>query len=178
LSKFANSGQAVSPSTGYTGALSSSFDLAIDSAGNAWAPNSATSSLAKFSNSGTALTTGLTGGGLSAPSGIAIDGSGNVWVANDNAYSVSEFSNAGVAITPSTGYAGSLFGPYLSPQNIAVDGSGNVWLACAVSSSGPVPVTDTVLELVGAATPVITPIAAGLPSTFTSDGSSNLGTRP
>jgi hypothetical protein len=35
-----------------------------------------------------------------------------------------------------------------------------------------------VLEFIGAATPVITPIAAGLPSAPTANGTSNLGTRP
>jgi hypothetical protein len=51
-----------------------------------------------------------------------------------------------------------------------VDGSGNVWVA----NYGYYSVT----EIVGAAAPVITPIAAGLPATPTADGSSSLGTRP
>jgi hypothetical protein len=35
-----------------------------------------------------------------------------------------------------------------------------------------------VTELIGAGTPVITPITAGLPVIPTTDGTSNLGTRP
>jgi len=35
-----------------------------------------------------------------------------------------------------------------------------------------------IIEFIGAATPVITPTAAGLPATPTADGSSKLGTRP
>jgi hypothetical protein len=54
--------------------------------------------------------------------------------------------------------------------SIAVDGSGDVWVA---NNPG-----NTVSELIGVATPVVTPIAAGLPVTPTADGSSNLGTRP
>ena len=56
-------------------------------------------------------------------------------------------------------------------EGIAVDGSGNVWFTNHDSAGA-------VEELIGAATPVITPIVAGLPLTPTADGSSNLGTRP
>ncbi len=176
LSKFSNTGSALVSSTG---SPSTSFAIAIDASGNAWAANESGNSLSKFSNSGVS-SGNYTGGGLSEPNAIAIDGAGNIWAANDNssAYSISEISNTGTIISPSTGYASALFGQYLSPNSIAVDGSGNVWLACNISSSGPVSTVPTVLELIGAATPVITPIAAGLPSTFTTDGSSNLGTRP
>jgi hypothetical protein len=58
-----------------------------------------------------------------------------------------------------------------NPTAIAIDGSGNIWTANFGS-------TASVTELIGAAVPVITPICAGLPSTPTTDGSSNLGTRP
>ena len=56
------------------------------------------------------------------------------------------------------------------PTAIAIDGSGNAWVA---NNS-----TNTVSEFVGAATPVVTPIVAGLPSTPTVGGDSNLGTKP
>jgi hypothetical protein len=38
--------------------------------------------------------------------------------------------------------------------------------------------TNTVTELIGAAAPVVTPIAAGLPSSPTSGGTSKLGSKP
>jgi len=56
------------------------------------------------------------------------------------------------------------------PYFVAIDGSGNVWVTCYGSAS--------VTELIGAAAPVITPIAAGLPTTPTVNGTSSLGTRP
>jgi hypothetical protein len=106
---------------------------------------------------------------LGYPLSIAIDGSGNAWVANDYTFpeSVSELSSAGTALSPSNGYTGA---GVEAPFSIAVDGSGNVWEADSGSTS--------VVEFIGVATPVITPICAGLPVTPTSNGSSNLGTRP
>jgi len=56
-----------------------------------------------------------------------------------------------------------------SASGPVIDGSGNVWVANNNS---------TISELIGAATPVITPFVAGLPLTPTVNGSSNLGTRP
>jgi len=69
-------------------------------------------------------------------------------------------------LSGSAGYQG----PY--PIAVAVDGSGNVWANSALTSQ------NTVTEWVGIATPVITPICAGLPATPTGNGTSNLGTRP
>ena len=60
----------------------------------------------------------------------------------------------------------------IRPFAIALDGSGNLW---AASQGGGI---IEIVEFIGVATPVITPIAAGLPATPTTDGSSNLGTRP
>ena len=87
---------------------------------------------------------------------IAVDGAGNVW--SGSVFGLTELSNAGAV---------QLQIPGLGRSGIAVDGSGSVWLA------GP-----GVMQMIGAATPVITPIAAGLPSTPTANGSSSLATRP
>jgi hypothetical protein len=77
-------------------------------------------------------------------------------------------SGSGTPISGLSGYSCNGITTY-QLGNIAIDGSGNIWAVGACSS---------VLEFIGIATPVITPIAAGLPSTPTADGSSNLGTRP
>ena len=83
-------------------------------------------------------------------------GSGSVWIAN-LADSISRFSNSGVPISPSTGY--SVGGHFLNA--IAVDGSGSVWVT-----------TDTAVEVfIGAATPVVTPIATAVKN-------NTLGARP
>jgi hypothetical protein len=118
----------------------------------------------------------------------AIDGAGNLWVADRGSpYSsaelfggVSEFSNSGLPISGANGYMGTGFydSPYnfpaavADPAGIAIDGSGDIWVA---NGNGA---PSFVTEFIGAGTPVITPIVAGLPATPTANGTSNLGTRP
>ena len=176
LSKLSSAGAALSPpTTGYKGGgLIYPSSVAIDSSGNVWAANGGNDSASKFSGAGVALSpsTGYTGGGLNDPGSIAIDGAGNAWFTN--LQSVSELSSAGIAISPSLGYFSTSFGytggVFSQPYSIAVDGSGDAWVANYSNS--------TVSELIGVATPVITPICAGLPATPTANGTSNLGTRP
>jgi hypothetical protein len=86
---------------------------------------------------------------------LAVDGGGNVWVPNYGSTAVpgniSEFSGTSGAITPSTGYIGATA---CSPQGLAIDGSGDVWVGCATSAT-------PVLEFIGAAVPVHTPLTPG-----------------
>ncbi len=165
LAEFNTSG-AISPSTGFTGGgLSSSSGIAIDSAGNIWVAN--TNSVSKFLNAGTPVSpsTGFTGGGLSNAAAIALDGAGTPWVANAN--SVSHLAADGTPISGSQGYAYDT--TVTIRPSIAIDGSGNVWFPIP---SIPFTLTSvSVEELVGAATPVVTPIAQGL-------ATSTLATRP
>ena len=131
--------------------------IAIDASGNVWA--ACDSGIAKLSNSGTPISpsAGYGGAGLGDPTGIAIDGSGNVWVSNTNTLSISEWSNSGTAISPSTGYkgGGNPSTPILSgPRALTIDSSGNIWVASAGNK--------TVVEFLGAATPVVTPLAAAV----------------
>ncbi len=175
LAKFGPSGAPISGSGGYSGGgLSGPISVAIDGVGNVWITNttqSATSSLVKLSSSGSVLSgaNGYTGGGLNGAYGIAIDGSGSIWTTNANGNSVSGFSSSGVAMSGPSGYIRT---GLIRPFAIALDGSGNLW---AASQGGGI---IEIVEFIGVATPVITPIAAGLPATPTADGSSKLGTRP
>lgn len=180
FTEFSNSGAVLSGTAGYQSDFYYPGGIAIDSEGNAWSagiPFSGSTSLEKLSNGGIILGD-YTGGGLVSPQGVAIDGSGNVWVANDglygNGYSVSEFSSTGTPITGANGYTG---GNISDPSAVAVDGSGNVWIADGNGNDAGGE-ESAITELIGAATPVITPIAAGLPSTPSSNGTSRLGTRP
>jgi sugar lactone lactonase YvrE len=119
----------------------------------------------------------FSGGGLQNPVFSIVDGLGNYWATNfaTNAGSVSELTSAGVAVSPSSGYSHT----YAGAEGIAIDGSGNVWIGNSsnnAASSGTV--KGFITEIVGAAAPVVTPLAAGLPTTFGGAGSNTLGTRP
>ena len=151
------------------GGMSNTNGLAIDNGGNVWITSVGASTVAKFSNAGVAISSssGYTGGCINDPYGIAIDGGGNVWVANSTGNCITKLSSAGAILSGSTGYTGGLLN---APAGIAIDGSGDLWIMNENNSN--------VIEFIGVATPVITPIAAGLPSTPTVNGTSNLGTRP
>jgi hypothetical protein len=168
VTKFSGSGAVLSGASGYV--ATACAGIAIDSSGNAWIADNA-GAVIELSNSGSVIsgTNGYTGGGLSGPTGIAIDGASNVWVLNTDG--ITELSSTGTILSGANGYLNtSIFKPF----GLAIDGSGDVW-----ASSGDYPFqTGRVLEFIGAATPVITPIAAGLPSAPTANGTSNLGTRP
>ncbi len=162
ITELNSSGAFLSGSVGYMGGgLYASEDLALDASGNAWSVNTGVNSLSEFSSAGAALSgSGYTGGGLDQGLSIAIDGSGNVWVANFYAYNLSEFSSSGAALSGSNGFED----PDYFYSGIAIDASGNVWAANGSNAIGqPVGLT----ELVGAATPVVTPLVANLISPYT-----------
>lgn len=121
-----------------------------------WVVNGA-NNVAELSDTGTVLSTGTggvySGGGLSNGEAIAMDGSGSAWIANAGGVGVTAFNSAGTTLSGSTGFASSS-GFLLGSKGIAVDGSGNVW----ITSNG----NNSVVELIGAATPVVTPIVASL----------------
>ncbi len=130
------------------------YGIAVDGSGDIWVTNSGTGSITEFHADGSIASPdpdGFTGGGLANPYGIAIDGTGNVWTANNggNSNSISEFNSSGVAISGANGYVGTGLFPY----GIAIDPSGNVWVANKDTSA---PLT----QFVGAAAPVVTPLAA------------------
>lgn len=119
--------------------------------------------------SSTVYSTGLGAGGLNIARYLAIDGNNSLWVANaggvttgtspntTTTYGVSQFADpntanpatvAATALSPATtGYVHTMS----APNDIAIDGSGNVW----VVNGGAV---NYVTEIVGAATPAVTPI--------------------
>jgi hypothetical protein len=77
------------------------------------------------------------------------------------------FFNSANDLSLTLNYAG---GGLNFPEEVAIDSAGNAWVANATGNS--------LTEIIGVATPVITPIAAGLPVVPTPDGTSSLGTRP
>jgi len=158
LSEFNSSGTAVSPSTGYTGGgLSAPAGVALDPANNVWVANPGNSSLTEY-NPTTGFvspSTGYTGGGLSFPGSLAVDSNGIVYAINNND-SISVFNNNGTPITGSSGYVNSAL---TFPYGIAIDSSGNVFVAVGFGDY-------SLVEFVGLASPVVTPMAANLQSPY------------
>jgi sugar lactone lactonase YvrE len=136
------------------GQPSAPTNVAIDSSGNGWAAAGAQTNLFMYSPTGNQNSYGVINnalqGGLSSPTFVAIDGGNNVWLTNNgNSYALSEFAHSGTAITTSTGYQS---GNLNAPSWIALDPSGDVW----VPNQG----ANSVTELIGVATPTVTPLSA------------------
>jgi sugar lactone lactonase YvrE len=149
--------------------------IAIDSSNTVWAVGQTSGTtngisnecLAKINSSGT-ITNCYTDTAMQGD-GVAIDGSGNIWVSNGQVtggIGAVEFNPAGTVISPAGGFSG---GAQSYPISIAVDGSGDVWLPGDGNSTG-----TTVVELIGVATPVVTPISPIYPGKSTT----GLGVRP
>jgi hypothetical protein len=148
--------------------------IAVDSSGALWMITNQTADVYKISNTGLpASGFPISGFGIGAPYGVAIDGSGQAWVAHGNG--ITNISNSGTVISAKPYTGGQPIDSAELPSGIAIDGSGDVWISWSDASNGPF---GRLVEFIGAATPVITPLCAGLPATPTTDGSSNLGTRP
>jgi len=180
--------------TEYTSANSQTANnpqnVVIDADNNAWIANGSSPSLvlmqANNSTAPLAVLATYVGGGLSNSMQEAIDGAGNIWVTNASSAStgsVSEFNTHGAAISPTTtGFAKTTEASnpaayfFAGAAGIAVDSAGNVWVGNTGSAGSPSEPGGVLTEIVGAAAPAITPIAAGLPAT--AGGVSKLATRP
>jgi streptogramin lyase len=153
--KLSNDGTPISPTSGYFGAVPTPFGIAIDASGDIWTANYGGYSISELSNSG-ALISPSNGFDIPTRAGqypyaIAVDGASNVWVAEATGASVVEYAPTGALISSSIGYTS---GSIRTPSGVAVDGSGNVWIANSYE--------QVITELIGAAAPVVTPIAAGV----------------
>ncbi|HEY1994138.1 MAG TPA: hypothetical protein VGG81_07025 [Edaphobacter sp.] len=175
VAEFTNVGVPLSGATGYTATgLTNAWSIANDSAGNTWVTDNSFipfSKVFRFASDGTNLSgpNGYNGGGLTNPLAIAIDGAGNAWVTSDQIVTINgtstsvnamvELNTAGTFLSGATGFSLPAGG---YPVGAAIDGSGNVWAAMS---------SNYVVELVGAATPVVTPLSVGVKN-------NTLGARP
>jgi hypothetical protein len=129
----------------------------------------------------TASTPGTT---LNKAGAVAVDGNNNVWIGNQSTASVVEASLSGSTITLLTPGQGSTYGTAGASYGIgfvhnttgslgvAVDPSGNVWIANSViptaiptytnQAGGTTNVNNSITVVVGAAGPVITPLALAI----------------
>ncbi len=109
---------------------------------------------------------------MSNPLGIAIDGAGKVWATSDTTSfasgspvvtsSMVELDNNGSLLSGTAGLSVVSTSSLGYPVYDAVDSSGNVWVAMSSSN---------IVQMVGAATPVVTPLSLGVRN-------NTLGTRP
>jgi hypothetical protein len=160
---------------------------AIDASGNGWIANQAIpAQIYKITSAGvsTTLTSASTGATLNSTFGAAVDGNGNVWFANrcgnygdctnpSGANSIIEINGStNTAISPSTNYVPEAQYPATATSfttilddslNVAIDPSGNVWITNYIGGK--------VVELVGAAAPVVTPLSVAA-------GSNKFGQKP
>jgi len=158
--ELAGTGTPLSGAGGYTGSgLAGTLNIAIDSANSVWIVDE--TNTVKISSAG-AFLSGTSGFTAAANGAIAIDGAGNAFISNHQKETLTELTNSGAAVNGAAAYAGSSIGAIYS---LAVDGSGNLWSTGGAGSGGPI------IEMVGAAAPVVTPLSVG-------SKNNTLGTRP
>jgi hypothetical protein len=143
--------------------------MAIDSSGNTWISTGGAMNKVPTSGPATLYYAGQVGSGT-----VAVDGTGNVWTASNTQYgsSVVEFSNSGAVLSPyltvfsikENGFAYGILtaSTGTSIGGLGIDGSGDVWVSASTKKLG---------ELIGIASPVVTPISVGVKN-------NTLGTRP
>ncbi len=165
LAEFTTSNSTAVSGSPYTSSTLTSnlpYGDAVDGNGLIWITNNNASSIVKVSGSGSSATfTSYSSSCLSGARYNAIDGNNNIWVANSNAATVCEFNNSGTLISNSTGFGSHGLN---TSRGIAIDPAGNVWVSNYTT-------VNNVTEIVGAAVPVITPLASAL-------NQGKLGTRP
>ena len=129
--------------------------LAVDGSDNVWVANYYGNSVGLVSAAGSVLSGagGFTGSGLQHPQAVAVDGAGTAWIANYRAGNLTELAGAntatpGAPLSPANGLAGD--SGLVEAFGLAIDAAGNVW----VTSFG----TNTLVEFVGVAAPVKTPL--------------------
>ncbi|MGA7159185.1 MAG: hypothetical protein WBY53_20230 [Acidobacteriaceae bacterium] len=180
ISELSNSGAPLTPSTGVTGTgYFGAAALAIDHQDNVWGVGAGPGAqVSKVSPEGVVLsgsgyaTIGV-GGAHAGGTTIAIDGDGNVWAPLAWAPYVIELSNSGATLSGATGYTS---GIPTGQADIVIDGSGDVWGSSQMfipptQRGVPGVTTWEIVETIGIAAPVVTPIAAGVKLNM-------LGTRP
>jgi hypothetical protein len=166
-----------SATTTTAGGQNGSESIAVDHGNNIWVSNIGLTagSVSEIVATNTSTIYGASGspfagGGLTNPISSIFGGQGNQWFANysANGGSVTELTPNGAAVSPSIGFAHTFAGA----QSIAIDASGNVWVG---NSSAAAP-SSFITEIIGAAGPAITPLAANLP--VSPGGSNTISSRP
>ncbi|MGW0513790.1 NHL repeat-containing protein [Streptomyces olivaceoviridis] len=145
--------------------LQGPLGFALDSKGNAWVASFFTSSVTEIRPNGTVA-------GVHRlpkkvfPWSVAIDGQDRVWVAGFGNSSVTLLCGANHAACPSGASTGTVLSPAQGFRNkaiqhltaVQIDSSGNAWVANNWSKLVPPTGGVGLVELIGVATPVCTPL--------------------
>lgn len=134
--------------------------MAVDHSGNVWIANyyysgAVSGSLVELAADGTLLS-GNNGYTNSAqyPAAPAVDGNNTIWYFNaaSTQFALSQISSTGTLLTPANGYSGNA--TMTNVAGSAIDSSGDIWAADFS--------TNQVVEYLGVAAPVITPMASAI----------------
>jgi hypothetical protein len=151
------------------GGLAGGTNVAIDNNGNVWCNAGGAAGLLSgvsvITNKGVAIGD-YVASLLTAPVGLAVDGANNAWISNSGSNVLVELATNGTAVSPRSPTTGYLV-PGLSggANSVAVDGAGNLWVTNSTSTG------NSVTELIGIGTPVVTPLAASITAPYTAPAS-------
>jgi hypothetical protein len=150
------------------GGLSSPQGLAVDQRGNVWVANLQGSTITEISPNGQIdPRSPLKAPSLIGPWSIAVDGNGNLWVASFIGQTLTELCGANTSACPPGAHTGDVLSParrgftnggleHLTA--VQIDESGNVWVANNWRRLVPTVGGDGLVEFVGRAPPVKTPM--------------------
>ena len=160
------SGNILPPITG--GGLSSPQGLAVDQRGNVWVANLQGSTITEIEPDGRVNPLSpIKARSLIGPWSVAVDGNGNLWVASFIGQTLTELCGANPSSCPPGAHAGDVLSPRARGFTngglehltaVQVDASGNVWVANNWRRLVPTVGGDGLVEFVGQAPPVKTPM--------------------
>ncbi|HSD81434.1 MAG TPA: hypothetical protein VLB47_12250 [Solirubrobacteraceae bacterium] len=164
LTRIAPDGQPTGPFD--LGGIRSPQGMAIDSGGNLWVASLVDSTVTRVGPDG-AVRAQFRAPSIEGGWGVAIDGDDNVWVASFLGETVTQLCGRIVANCPPGARTGDPISPPLRGFTngglqhltaVQVDQSGNVWVANNWARIAPTVGGDGLVEFIGAAAPVKTPL--------------------
>jgi streptogramin lyase len=140
------------------------FGIAIDGTADIWTTDQSTGTFVTDSQGAPILLNPFYANNTYS-NAVAIDGAGQAWITDRNLSCLNVLNATGAILSGISGYSTGGLGA----DSIAIDGSGNVWFTPINPTT--LASDNTIREMIGAAAPVVTPIAAGI-------AGNTLATRP
>ena len=166
VTKIDSSGHASGPIMG--GGLSSPQGIAVDQTGNLWVANLASSSVTLIGPNGRINPRSpIRARSLIGPWSVAVDGKANIWVASFIGQTLTELCGANRSHCPPGAHTGDVLSPRTGGFTngglehltaVQIDQSGNAWVANNWKRLAPTVGGDGLVEFIGLAPPVRTPL--------------------